>query len=152
VKKIAVSMVGLLALVGAACSANATAQPAAAKKPAPQKPALSSSVAVTAGDMFLRPTATTVATGKVTFTVSNSGPSSHEFVIVTGDPTGTTGDEAGRVSEDGHIGGDEGPEIGNIRPGKSKVLTVDLPPGTYTAMCNLAGHYVAGMHFTFTVT
>ena len=111
-KKIAVSMVGLLALVGAACSANATAQPTAAKKPATPKPALSSSVGVTAGDMFLRSTATTVATGKVTFTVSNSGPSSHEFVIVTGDPTGTTGDEAGRVSEDGHIGGDEGPEIG----------------------------------------
>jgi uncharacterized cupredoxin-like copper-binding protein len=30
-------------------------------------------------------------------------------------------------------------------------LTVDLDPGTYTAMCNLPGHYAAGMHFQFVV-
>lgn len=149
-KKMAVAMVGLLALVGAACS-QAAAKPSAPKKPAPATVTLPNSVTVGEGDMFLTPSATEVATGRVSFTVSNTGPSPHEFVIVKGDPTGTTGDEAGRVSEDGHIGGPEGPEIGNINPGHTKSLTVDLPPGTYTIMCNLPGHYLAGMHSTIVV-
>jgi hypothetical protein len=65
--------------------------------------------------------------------------------------TGTQGDEPGRVSEADHIGGDSGPEIGDIAPGQTKVLTVTLAAGGYTAMCNLPGHYAAGMHFQFTV-
>ena len=70
---------------------------------------------------------------------------------MTGDPTGTKGDEPGRVSEGNHIGGENGPEIADIAPGQTKVLTATLTAGTYTAMCNLPGHYAAGMHFQFTV-
>ena len=101
--------------------------------------------------MFLHPTATNFAPGTVTFDVTNGGQIHHEFVIVSGDPTGTTGDEPDRVSEANHIGGDSGPEIGDMAPGQTKTLTATLPPGTYTAMCNLPGHFSAGMHFTFTV-
>jgi uncharacterized cupredoxin-like copper-binding protein len=150
-RKVTVAMVGLLALAGAACSAQAAAKPSDPKKPAPATVTLPDSVTVGEGDMFLTPSATTVAAGQVSFAVSNTGPSPHEFVIVKGDPTGTTGDEAGRVSEDGHVGGPEGPEIGNINSGHSKTMLIDLPPGTYTAMCNLPGHYMAGMHFTLVV-
>jgi uncharacterized cupredoxin-like copper-binding protein len=151
VKKIAAAIIVLVALSGAACAAQAAAKPNTAKKPAPATVTLPNSVTVGEGDMFLTPSATTVAAGQVSFTVSNAGPSPHEFVIVKGDPTGTTGDEAGRVSEEGHVGGPEGPEIGNINSGHTKSLTVDLPPGTYTIMCNLPGHYVAGMHSTIVV-
>lgn len=108
-------------------------------------------VTVEEGEMYLHPTATVLKAGVVAFVVANSGKIHHEFVIVTGDPTGTTGDEPGRVSEANHIGGDSGPEIGDIAPGQTKVLTVTLAAGTYTAMCNLPGHYAAGMHFQFTV-
>ena len=107
-------------------------------------------VKVGEGEMFLHASATQVA-GKVTFHVFNNGGMHHEFVIVSGDPTGTKGDEPGRVSERHHIGGAEGPEIGDISPGQTKSLTVRLAPGTYTAMCNLPGHYMAGMHFKFVV-
>jgi len=31
-------------------------------------------------------------------------------------------------------------------------MTVDLPPETFTAMCNLPGHFAAGMEFKFVVT
>jgi len=103
------------------------------------------------GEMYLRPTATQLKAGVIAFVVTNNGKIHHEFVVVTGDPTGTKGDEPGRVSEANHIGGDSGPEIGDIAPGQTKVLTVTLPAGTYTAMCNLPGHYAAGMHFQFTV-
>ena len=101
--------------------------------------------------MYLRPTAMQLKAGVIAFVVTNNGKIHHEFVIVSGDPTGTKGDEPGRVSEANHIGGDSGPEIGDIAPGQTKVLTVRLAPGTYTAMCNLPGHYAAGMHFQFTV-
>jgi uncharacterized cupredoxin-like copper-binding protein len=101
--------------------------------------------------MYLHTSTTTVASGKVTFTVTNEGQMDHEFVIVTGDPCGTTGDEPGRVSEAAHIGGAEGPEIGNISPGQTKTLSAQLKPGTYTAMCNLPGHFGAGMDFQFVV-
>jgi len=150
-KKIAATSIGLLALMGAACTSQAAAKPSAPKKPAPATVTLPNTVTVGEGDMFLHPSATTVAAGQVSFTVSNAGPSPHEFVIVKGDPTGTTGDEAGKVSEAGHIGGPEGPEIGNINSGHAKSLTVTLPPGTYTIMCNLPGHYIAGMHATIVV-
>jgi uncharacterized cupredoxin-like copper-binding protein len=125
------------------------AKPAA--KPVAQKPTLPSAVTVSEGDMFLRPVETTVAAGKVSFSVTNEGMMQHEFVIVSGDPTGTTGDEPGRVSEANHIGGADGPEIGNLNPGQTKTLTATLAPGTYTAMCNLASHFAAGMEFTFVV-
>ena len=108
-------------------------------------------VTVDEGEMFLHPSATTLKAGVISFVVTNDGSIHHEFVLVTGDPTGTKGDEPGRVSEANHIGGDNGPEIGDIAPGQTKVLTVTLPAGTYTAMCNLPGHYAAGMHFLFTV-
>jgi uncharacterized cupredoxin-like copper-binding protein len=146
--RIAVGLLGLLLLVATACASGAAAKPAPSHTPAP---AAAKAVEVGEGDMYLHPSATVVAAGSVTFTVANNGPSKHEFVIVSGDPTGTTGEEAGRVSEANHIGGPEGPEIGNIPPGGTKVLTVDLPPGTYTAMCNLPGHYAGGMKYTFVV-
>ncbi len=108
-------------------------------------------VTVDEGEMYLHPSATELKAGVVSIVVTNNGSIHHEFVIVTGDPTGTKGDEPGRVSEGNHIGGDNGPEIGDIAPGQTKVLTVTLAAGTYTAMCNPPGHYAAGMHFQFTV-
>jgi len=146
VRKIALVLSGLVALAGAACSSQA-----AAKTAAPKKPALAHSVTITEGDMFVRGSATKVAAGNVTFTVTNSGAIDHEFVIVSGDPTGTSGDEVGRVSEADHVGGEEGPEIGEIAPGKTKTMSATLTPGTYTAMCNLPGHFGGGMHFEFVV-
>lgn len=135
----------LLAAVGAACSGGSATKSSL-------KPTLAHAITVNEGDMYLRTSATKVAAGTVTFTVTNKGGIHHEFVIVKGSPTGTKGDEPGRVSESGHVGGDEGPEIGDIAPGGTKSLQVALSPGVYTAMCNLPGHYGGGMHFQFTVS
>jgi uncharacterized cupredoxin-like copper-binding protein len=108
---------------------------------------------VSEGDMFLRPTSsTTLPAGPITFTVTNDGTLHHEFVIVSGDPTGTKGDEPSTVSEANHIGGPFGPEIGDLHPGVTRTVMANLAPGTYTAMCNYPGHFAAGMHFQFVVT
>jgi uncharacterized cupredoxin-like copper-binding protein len=145
-KKIALTASGLLVLVAAACSSGAAASP-----PTPPKATLGRHIAVSEGDMYLRGSVSQVVSGTVTFAVTNQGHMNHEFVIVAGNPAGTTGDEPGRVSEANHIGGENGPEIGNIRPDPTKTLSATLSPGTYTAMCNLPGHFQAGMHFTFVV-
>jgi len=114
--------------------------------------ALVATMSVNEGDLYLRPTTpTALHAGTITITVTNHGAMHHEFVIVSGDPTGTVGDEPGTVSEANHIGGPLGPEIGDIHPGQARTVTADLAPGTYTAMCNFPGHYAAGMHFQFVV-
>jgi uncharacterized cupredoxin-like copper-binding protein len=125
--------------------------PVSVSTPTPGATQAVRAVTVDEGEMYLHPSATELKTGVVSFVVTNEGSIHHEFVIVTGDPTGTKGDEPGRVSEGNHIGGDNGPEIGDIAPGQTKVLTVTLAAGTYTTMCNLPGHYAAGMHFQVTV-
>ena len=43
-------------------------------------------------------------------------------------------------------------ETEEMQPGASKTLTLDLKPGTYLLICNVAGHYAAGMWTVLTVT
>ncbi len=136
---------------------TATSAPVATSTPAPTSAPVATSARVATmfvneGDMYLRATTPTeLPAGTITFTITNQGPSHHEFVIVSGDPTGTVGDEPATVSEANHIGGPKGPEIGDIHPGQTRTMTATLTPGTYTAMCNYPGHYAAGMHFQFIV-
>lgn len=85
--------------------------------------------------------------GKVTFNVKNAGKTTHEFVVLR---TSEQADKLGtgnRVSESGNVG-----ETGDIAPGKSKSVTLDLKPGHYSLVCNLPGHYKLGMRTDFTVS
>jgi uncharacterized cupredoxin-like copper-binding protein len=43
-------------------------------------------------------------------------------------------------------------EISELKPGASKMVTLDLTPGTYKLICNIKGHYMAGMSALVTVT
>jgi hypothetical protein len=43
-------------------------------------------------------------------------------------------------------------EVENLLPGSRSSLTVNVGPGTYLVMCNLPGHYEAGMWAYLTVT
>ena len=43
-------------------------------------------------------------------------------------------------------------EAEDIAPGTLTHLTVDLTPGRYVLVCNIAGHYSAGMRLGLTVT
>ena len=51
-----------------------------------------------------------------------------------------------KAKEDGKAG-----EIPSIPAGKSAAVTLDLTPGKYVFICNIAGHYQIGMHTGFTV-
>jgi uncharacterized cupredoxin-like copper-binding protein len=129
-----------------------TPSPTSSNPPAVRSTSVTT-MSVMEGDMYLRPTSsTTLPTGIITFRVTNQGAIHHEFVIVSGDPTGTVGDEPSTVSEADHIGGPNGPELGDVHPGQTRTMTANFAPGTYTAMCNYPGHFAAGMHFQFTVS
>ena len=43
-------------------------------------------------------------------------------------------------------------EVADLKPGDHGTMTAMLKPGTYELMCNVKGHYEAGMHTVLTVT
>jgi uncharacterized cupredoxin-like copper-binding protein len=43
-------------------------------------------------------------------------------------------------------------EVSDLKPGASGTLKVNLKPGTYLLLCNIKGHYEAGMQSKLTVT
>jgi uncharacterized cupredoxin-like copper-binding protein len=102
----------------------------------------------------------TVPAGNVTFLVANHGSIVHELVVlplpgnlsVGNRPVGADGkiDEAGSVGEASNSCG-QGAGDG-IRPGATSWVTSTLAPGRYELVCNLAGHYEAGMFTEITVS
>lgn len=106
----------------------------------------------TLADFTITLASSELAAGEVTFNVTNTGPSEHELVVVKTDlapdalPTGSDGsvDEEGDGIE--AIG-----EVEDVANGASATLSLTLEPGSYVALCNLPGHYAAGMATAFTV-
>ncbi len=87
-----------------------------------------------------------VPAGKVTFVTGNHGKILHELVILkTSRSAGTLGTGA-RIKETGQVA-----ETGDLRTGAIDSLTVKLAPGHYALVCNLPGHYAAGMYTNFIV-
>jgi uncharacterized cupredoxin-like copper-binding protein len=91
--------------------------------------------------------------GIVSFQVTNSSKDTiHEMVVAKlTDPGKPLPYDAKKsvVPEDkiAYIG-----EVEETDPGKTGTFTKALAPGEYILMCNIAGHFVAGMWTTFTVT
>lgn len=92
---------------------------------------------------------TSVSAGSVTFKLSNKGTIQHEMVVLkTDEPiNGLTVGADNKVSEDASVG-----EVGEINAGASGTVTLDLKPGKYVLVCNIALHYGLGMRTAFTVT
>ncbi len=88
----------------------------------------------------------TVVKGKVTFNVKNVGHLLHEFVVIQTDKRANGLGTGQRVPEGGNVG-----ETGDVQAGSSKSVSLKLKPGHYALICNLPGHYAAGMHTDFTV-
>lgn len=112
------------------------------------------------GGMRMTADRSTVAQGTVSFLVTNAGTISHELIILPLPENQIPGtrpiggdakiDEAGSLGEASNTCA-EGTGQG-ILPGASGWVTVTLPPGRYELLCNLPGHYAAGMYTQLTVT
>jgi uncharacterized cupredoxin-like copper-binding protein len=115
-------------------------------------PSNSQAVTVTLTDNSLQLSEGSVTSGSATFTVTNNGTMEHEFVVLKTDvaadalplqPDGTAVEENADIQ---HIG-----ELESLQPGETKTLTLSLALGNYVLLCNLPGHYQAGMVASFEV-
>lgn len=97
---------------------------------------------------------TTIKAGTVNLETANFGTIQHELLVFRSDlpASGFPVDKNGDIIEDGPgirlvSDGD------NIDPGKTQTRTVDLSqPGSYLFVCNIPGHFKAGMYSVVTVT
>ena len=90
-----------------------------------------------------------VKAGKIKIGIRNLAAMEHSFQVLKTDlaPDKLPVDGASaKAKEDGKIG-----DIPSIPAGKSASVTVDLVPGKYVFICNVASHYQLGMHTGFTV-
>src|SRR5437867_12979835 len=90
-----------------------------------------------------------VKAGKIKIGVRNLASMEHSFQVLKTDlaPDKLPVDGASaKAKEDGKVG-----EIPSIPAGKSASVTLDLTPGKYVFICNVASHYQLGMHSGFTV-
>jgi len=105
------------------------------------------------GMMSIRTNTASVKAGKVTFEVTNlSRNILHEMVVVAVDNPAAPlpyDYNTGQVPETQvkMLG-----ETEEMQPNAEKSLTLDLKPGSYLLICNVPGHYAAGMWTPLTVT
>lgn len=85
----------------------------------------------------------TLAAGRIVIGVRNHASMAHELKVIK---TDLASDQlpvdaaTAKVKEDGKVA-----ELLDISAGASRKLVVDLAPGKYVLICNVAGHYQLGM-------
>jgi uncharacterized cupredoxin-like copper-binding protein len=145
------AFLGLLAasalLVACAGGGNGTPQPTAA----PGTPAGGggATVAVSLGDFHVTAAPGSVPAGAVRFEVKNEGSIPHELTVIRTDAEPNALPTAGGMADVSglEVAGD----TGEVAAGQSKTLETTLTAGRYLLICNVAGHYPAGMTTAFTV-
>ena len=142
IKRITVVGAAIAMLGGVACSSSSSSSSSAGST--------AGGVSATEKDFSIALSSSTGTAGPVTFNISNEGPSTHEFVVIqTDDAPDALPVKNGTVNEDGLTIVDENEDIA---PGTTAELPVDLEAGSYVIICNVSGHYEAGMHAGFTVS
>jgi uncharacterized cupredoxin-like copper-binding protein len=140
----------VVALTPSGCSAPGsapTASPPAVASPAPSEG--TGAVAVQLIEWKVVPDPATVPAGRVSFSIKNVGMAVHELVVVDTDLKAAALPVSGeQVDESGLtvIG-----EVEDIPLRATPRLDVDLAAGHYVLMCNIEGHYAAGMRTDFDV-
>ena len=124
-----------------------------------EKPADATQVDITLQEWAVQVGQTSVPAGKIYFLAENAGPDHpHEFVIIRTDlgPLDLPFDEEANLVPEEEI--DLVDEIEEFAPHSSASLTVELTPGKYLFICNIAdedpeigSHYKKGMVAAFTV-
>jgi len=104
-------------------------------------------LAVSMSEFKFAPANPELARGNVEITATNKGNTEHELVLLKTDkdPSKLPKDGNG-VSEKDSVG-----EIPETPPGQDGSHTFNLKPGKYVMVCNIPGHYDAGMYGTLTV-
>ena len=164
--RIPLAIIGLLALLLAACgtdptptpvpTATPTPEPTATPTPTPEptatpEPAVSE-VSIELGSYFVTPSVASVPAGTVNFTVNNPDTRGHQFTIIqTGLApeslvmAGSAADPAASGTVIGQIA------TADLGSGATATASFELDAGSYVLICNRGSHYSRGMAAAFTV-
>ncbi len=121
-------------------------RPAAAALPADVAGA---QVIVELRDYSVQTSVASIPAGTVKIGIRNLAGMAHDLVVLK---TATAFDKlpidasTAKAKEEGRVGGIEA-----IGAGRATSLTLDLAPGSYVLLCNVAGHYQLGMRTPFRV-
>ena len=172
--RIPLAIIGLLALLLAACGPDptptplptATPEPTATPTPEPTatatatatpEPTATPSPAVTAvsvelGEYHVTPSVATVPAGTVDFTVTNVDRRSHQFIVIKTDlapdalvMAGSAADPPASGTVIGQIA------TADLGSGATATASFELDAGSYVLICNRGSHYSRGMTVAFTV-
>lgn len=167
--KLGLLLLSILALLlgAAACGGDDESSGTATTEDTQAEPAaVPSVVSVQLGEdgskYFVKLDKSSVVAGTTTFKIDNVGTIHHELAFFR---TDLAADGLPLDAED-KVALEEGAEVGEavyatpvrgdpdhrIRDGRGVDYTLDLEPGAYVLLCNLAGHYKAGQYIAFTVT
>lgn len=92
-----------------------------------------------------------VTGGNLLLKVTNTGPDSHELIIVraTGDRLPLRSD--GLTVNEAKLSSVTEPSLEPGPPSSVRTLRLHLRPGHYVFFCNMAGHFMAGMQSSLVV-
>ncbi|MDM9379481.1 cupredoxin domain-containing protein [Chlorogloeopsis sp. ULAP01] len=137
------------------CSTNNPPQQATTNSPGVVAPASGvNTVQVTVKEMAFQLSKSNVPAGDVEFVVTNEGRLAHEMELIKTDlpidklPL-TNGDRLDIDKAGKKIAEIEADEL---KSDTTKTLKVNLTPGKYLIVCNIPGHFQAGMRTILTVT
>jgi uncharacterized cupredoxin-like copper-binding protein len=131
VQRLSVIVLAVLVIVASACAAS------------PSDTSEVPGLYVDISDYKLVTDHPSIAAGHVVFGIRNHAAMLHELKVIKTDlaPDQLPIDGAtAKAKEDGKVG-----ELLNIAGGASRKLVLELTPGKYVLICNIAGHYQLGM-------
>lgn len=128
-----------------------TATGKAPPKPTPV-PGPTTSVKVSMNDFTISPNVKTAPAGTFNIDVRNTGPTTHELVIIRTDLAADKLPIKDNLADEDDSRLKHVDEVEDLEVDATVAYTVGLTPGHYVFICNIATHYGLGMYSEFTVT
>jgi uncharacterized cupredoxin-like copper-binding protein len=92
-----------------------------------------------------------VSNGDLLLTVANQGPENHELIVVRAASARLPLRSDGLTVNEAALQPVKLPSLEPGAPGSVRELRLHLPPGRYVFFCNMAGHFMGGMHAVLVV-
>ena len=93
-----------------------------------------------------------VTSGAYVLRVHNGGPDQHELIVAPARRRSLPVRADGFTVKEEALQSSEPGSVEPQQPGATIDLHVELKPGRYVLFCNMAGHFMAGMHVDLVVT
>ncbi len=128
-----------------------TEPPAAQPTDTPPPASGGTTVSVGLVEFSIVPVPKSAPAGTVTFDAQNNGTQQHDFLVIKTDlaDDALPVDQTSLTVDTSHLDVLNQPSL--IGSEESRQVTLDLAPGHYVLICNVATHYLADMHASFTV-